>query len=283
MQNPHARWRTEHARRLAQKIILFKGVRAIVVAGSVARNYADEYSDIEIPIFWEALPDDHVRLSIVDALRARFLFTYDGPAREDQLLVNGMQVDLWHITLDRQEDVIEGVLTKNCTDLGSLNAMDTIHCCIPLYGDQIIQQWKVRAQQYPPELAKAIIREHLGALRVDQLSVFAQRNDPTGFYSELTSLQKEAFLVLLALNERYFPTFKWLYQSLETMPVKPNSIANRFRSAFATPQPAAIADTQSVLFETIHLIEDRFPEIDTALARRRLKYRRRVPAMPFDS
>jgi len=281
MQNPHARWRTEYARRLAQKIIPFAGVRAVAVAGSVARNYADEYSDIEIPIFWEALPDDDMRRSIVQALQARFLFAYDGPAREDQLLVNGMQVDLWHITLDHQEKVIEGVLTRNCTDLGSLNAMDTIRCCIPLYGDEIIQQWKVRAQQYPPDLAKAIIQEHLASFRVDQLSVFAQPNDPTGFYSELTWLQREAFLVLLALNQRYFPTFKWLYQSLERMPVQPRSIARRFRRAFATPQPTAIADTQSVLFETIHLIEDRFPEIDTALARRRLEYRRRVSEVPF--
>jgi predicted nucleotidyltransferase len=283
MQNPHARWRTAYARRLAQKIILFEGVRAVVVAGSVARNYADEYSDIEIPIFWEALPDDDVRLSIVKALQARFLFAYDGPAREDQLLVNGIQVDLWHITLDHQEDVIEGVLTRNCTDLGSLNAMDTIRCCIPLCGDEIVQQWKVRAQQYPLDLAKSIIQEHLQSFRVDQLSVFAQRNDPTGFLSELTWLQKEAFLVLLALNQRYFPTFKWLYQSLETMPLKPHSIANRFRSACATPQAAAVADTQSVLLEIVQLIEDRFPEIDTALARRRLEHRRCVPEMPFNS
>jgi len=113
MQNPHARWRTEYGRRLAQKIILFEGVRAVVVAGSVARNYADEHSDIEIPIFWEPLPDDDVRLSIVEALQARFLFAYDGPTREDQLLVNGMQVYLWHISVDHREDVIEGVLTKN--------------------------------------------------------------------------------------------------------------------------------------------------------------------------
>jgi predicted nucleotidyltransferase len=28
------------------------GIKAIVLAGSVARDYADEYSDVEIPIFW---------------------------------------------------------------------------------------------------------------------------------------------------------------------------------------------------------------------------------------
>jgi len=29
-----------------------KGIRVIIVGGSVTRGYEDEYSDIEIPIFW---------------------------------------------------------------------------------------------------------------------------------------------------------------------------------------------------------------------------------------
>jgi predicted nucleotidyltransferase len=49
MQNFHAVWRVDFAQRLVEGITPFQGVRAIVVAGSVARNYADEYSDVEIP------------------------------------------------------------------------------------------------------------------------------------------------------------------------------------------------------------------------------------------
>jgi hypothetical protein len=62
MPYPHAAWRVEFAQRLAEKIQPFQGVQAIVVAGSVALNYADEYL-------------------------------------EDQLLINGVQVDLWHVSV----------------------------------------------------------------------------------------------------------------------------------------------------------------------------------------
>ena len=54
--NPHVQWRLDVARKLAEKIRAFPGVQAIVVGGSVARDYADAYSDLELPIFWDELP-----------------------------------------------------------------------------------------------------------------------------------------------------------------------------------------------------------------------------------
>ncbi|HRE27521.1 MAG TPA: hypothetical protein PK954_12870 [Anaerolineales bacterium] len=55
MGNFHVERRLERARELAGPIARLAGVQAIVVAGSVGRGYADAYSDIEIPIFWDVL------------------------------------------------------------------------------------------------------------------------------------------------------------------------------------------------------------------------------------
>jgi predicted nucleotidyltransferase len=57
----HAKWRIDFARQLAKSLLTFDGIKAIVIAGSVACDYADEYSDVEIPIFWETLPEDATR------------------------------------------------------------------------------------------------------------------------------------------------------------------------------------------------------------------------------
>ena len=119
MPNPHAEWRTDYARRLSMRLLAFEGIEAIVVAGSVARNHADEHSDLELPIFWKTVPDDQVRASIAEALQAGFLFEYDGPSREDQLLVGGVQVDLWHIAVAHQEDSMQAVLRQHRTDLAA--------------------------------------------------------------------------------------------------------------------------------------------------------------------
>jgi predicted nucleotidyltransferase len=135
MVNPHAKWRIDFARQLAERLVTFEGVKAIVIAGSVARGYADEYSDIEIPMFWETLPDDSTRHAIVAAINGEFLFTYDGPARKDQLLIDGLQVDLWHISVAQEKEILDAVFHKHRFDLSTLNALDTIRFCIPLFGD----------------------------------------------------------------------------------------------------------------------------------------------------
>jgi predicted nucleotidyltransferase len=280
MQNPHAKWRIIFARQLAKSLVTFKGIKAIIIAGSVARGYADQYSDVEIPIFWDELPDDATRHAIVAALNASFLYAYDGPAREDQLLINGLQVDLWHISMAHQEATIKAVLVDHRLDLGSLNALDTIRSCIPLYGPEIIRAWKQRAAAYPEELAKQIIQEHLASFSTGELFILAQRENPTAFHARLSFLQQEIFLVLLALNRRYFPTFKWLYHALESMQVKPQDIAQRFRHAYEVSYSEAIADTKLMLEETLQLVERQFPQLDTAPIHRHLTYVRAAHDRP---
>ena len=280
MENPQAKWRIEFARQTARRLVTFTGIKAIVIAGSVARDYADEYSDIEIPLFWDSLPTDEIRHAIVAALQADFLYAYDGPAWEDQLLVNGVQVDLWHITVKDQAALLEAVLHDHQRDLGSLNALDTIRASIPLYGGEIVQEWKRRAREYPPELAEKIIRERLDSFGSANLFILARRDNPTAFHAQLSFLQQEIFLVLLALNRRYFPTFKWLYRALESMQFKPENIDRRFRRAYEVPCVQALADMRSIQEETLRLVEAQFPQIDTGPVHKRLDYVRAVRARP---
>jgi hypothetical protein len=274
MDNPHAHWRIERAKEFAKRMVTFENVEALVIAGSVARGYADAYSDLEIVVFWDVLPDDANRQAIVDGLQGHFLFAYDGPAREDQLLIDGLQVDLWHITVSHQEATMDLVLKQYQSDLGSLNAMDTIRSCIPLFGEKLVRNWKIKAAQYPEQLIEKIVCEHLASFRVDYLTMFYQRKDPTGFYSQLSFLQQEAFLVLLALNQNYFPTFKWIYESLDGMHLKPEDAGDRFRKAFDVPPDTAISDTRQMLEEVLQLVEQRLPYLNTELVHRSLGYTR---------
>jgi hypothetical protein len=90
----------------------------------------------------------------------------------------------------------------------------------------------------------------------------------------MTFLQQEVFLILLALNQMYFPTFKWLYQTLESMQVKPENIGHRFRQAFKASCEEAITDTELILKETLCLVRKQFPQIETAPIYGRLSYKR---------
>lgn len=280
--NPHTQWRLDVARQLAEQIRAFPGVQAIVVGGSVARGYADAYSDLELPIFWDKLPPDETRLALVAALHGEFLHGYDGPALEDQLLIDGFQVDLWHNTVAAEDDVFKAVLEEHNMGFGDSNFMDTIRACIPLYGEAIIQQWKQQAALYPEALALKNIQQHITAFNAAQLIVVAYRDNPTVFYTTISQLQEAIFLVLLALNRLYFPTYKWMYQVLATMSIKPVDVERRFRQAFRVPYDDAVQDTTRLLHETLALVNHHFPHLDTTAVARRLAYTRAAYTEPAE-
>ena len=279
-ENPHLGWRLEIARQVAARLRRHEGIQAIVVGGSVARGYADAYSDLEMPLFWEALPGDALRQGIATDLGATYLYGYDGPAQEDQLLIGGFQVDFWHNTVADEERVLDEVLCGYDTDLGSSNFLDTVRTCIPLYGEAIIARWKARARAYPDELAARAIEEAIARLDRGHLEIHAARGNPTMAYAAIAALQQQLFLILLALNRAYYPSFKWLYRSLEGMPVKPAEVEARFRRAYTAPIEAAIDDTLAVIDETLALVEAHYPQIDTAPARVRLATLRRAYGRP---
>jgi hypothetical protein len=278
--NPHAQWRLALAETISRRIAVFEGVEAIVVGGSVARGYADEYSDLEIPVFWETLPGDAVRQAVIADLGADLLYPYRGPALEDNLLIRGFQVDLWHNTVADEDKVIDAVLTGYSTDLGDSNFMDTLRSCIPLYGHAIIAGWKARAQIYPGPLAIRTIEAVLTALDVRQLALHARRDNPTLLYGSFCELQQQLFLVLLALNRAYFPTFKWLYRTLETLPIQPTATAQRLRLIFRAPPGIAIDQMLRLIHETLELVERYEPTLPTAATRHKLTQARPAQYLP---
>jgi len=268
--NWHSKWRLELAEAIGHRLRQFEGIQAIVVGGSVARGYADRYSDLEMPLFWDQHPPDSVRKVIASDLHADFLYEYNGPSREDNLLIKGFQVDLWHNTVSDEERVIDDVLTRFDTDLGSSNFMDTVRSCIPMYGEAIINRWQKRAQHYPDELAVRNIEDNIAYFEDGHLEIHSKRDNPTLVYGLISELQERVFLVLLALNREYFPSFKWMYRSLERMRIKPSNVEVRFREAFSRPQDEAVRDTFHMIEETLSLVKKSYPQVDTASVRRKL-------------
>jgi hypothetical protein len=158
--------------------------------------------------------------------------------------------------------------------------MDTVRACIPLYGDEIVRRWKQRARDYPDELAVRNIVENVAHLEIGHLEVHAWRENPTMVYSTISELQKRVFMILLALNKEYYPTFKWMYPAMSKMGVKPRSVERRFREAFHCPQGEAILDTYAMVEETLSLVDERYPQVDTAAIRAMLSLPRRAYDVP---
>ena len=101
-------------------------------------------------------------------------------------------------------------------------------------------------------------------------------------YGTIGALQQEVFNILLALNREYFPTYKWMYRTLERMAVVPSDVGWRFRQAYARSQDEAICDTLAVVAETLDLVEQHMPQVDTSRARKRFSVPQRAYERPVE-
>ncbi|MEA4908497.1 MAG: hypothetical protein VB089_12795 [Anaerolineaceae bacterium] len=279
--SPQTLWRIRFARQVAAQLNPLPGLQAMAIGGSVARGYADAYSDLEIMFFWEEQPADDMRQSIARRLGARYLYDFQRQAREDNLLIDRFQLDLWHNTVKAEEKIIQNVVERFDTDLSSLNFLDTLQACIPLYGESLLQRWKNSASVYPPGLAVKLITQVLDSFDDLQLYLHALRENPTRFYQSLANVQEKIFLILLALNRRYYPTLKWMYPVLSSLAIKPGQVERRMRRAFQVLPVQAASETTPLLIETLDLVEYCFPQIECSALRRRLDAQRQPHTGPI--
>jgi hypothetical protein len=265
--NPHARWRLEFAHSLSSRLRHYAGIDAIVVAGSVARGYTDAYSDLELILYWAKAPGLDLQEAIVADLKAGHRYPAIDPGHQSALVVDGFPVDLWHKTAAEHGAVIDTVLKEHSIDLHASNVMDTIRTCIPLFGAEVVQPLKERAAAYPEELAVRFLQTYLPHFHLRQLNLAAHRENPTAYYSILSAIQSSLFLSLLALNQSYFPTFKWIYPRLAELPRLPQQAGARLRQILSDEPLRAAAQLRTLLTETLGMVEAAYPHLDTAYPR----------------
>ena len=260
--NDHSRWRLELAHDINARLLHFAGIRAVVVGGSVARGFSDALSDLEILLFWDDAPRADVRREIATELRAKFRYPEADPGYESAFLIRGVPVDIWHLTVAGEEAAMAVVLREHSIDLDESNVLDTVRAGIPLRGHDLVRGWKDRVRAYPDELAICFLQAYLPHFHLRQLNLAARRDNPTAYYHTLSDIQCSLFLILLAMNRSYFPTYKWMYQTLDRLPVDPPQLVPRLRQMFHAPPSQAAAQLRDVLAETLVIAEARFPDLD---------------------
>jgi len=265
--NSHAQWRLEFAQTLSTHLQQFADFQVIAALGSVARGYSDAYSDLELLLVWKELPNPAQQSVLLQALHAEHRYPAFDPGYQSAFRIQGIPVDLWHTTIAQEEAVIHAVLHDLSLDLVANNRLDTLCSCIPLYGAAQVAEWKTRIQAYPRELALRFTQAYVRHFHLRQLNLAAHRDNPTTFYHTLSDIHCSLFLVLLALNTSYFPTFKWMYPALRRMPSTPLQIAERLQSMFYEPPLQAAAQLRAILSETLDMVERAYPQLDTSYPR----------------
>ncbi|MEM7164551.1 MAG: nucleotidyltransferase domain-containing protein [Planctomycetota bacterium] len=275
-------WRKQAAARLTSSLRNTPQIGAVILGGSVARGWADSYSDLELGVFWTQPPKDEVRLRLLSETRPERIGgfrAFDPSPRaatgtEDNLLVHGFQVDLCHHLIDRVDDWITNVVSEADTSLEKQTLVSTIQHAQPLHNETWLTERQAQVADYPDQLAKETLRQNYPFFFQKHMEYFIARDEVTLFYNYLTGLQKRIFTTIVALNRRYFAGFKRMARQVESMERTPSEMIERFERCYGNSIADAWTSTEALVSEVVELATAVHPDVDSKRPREQA-YRRK--------
>lgn len=281
---------TDHLRGMASRIASAYSsdpkCRAILLTGSAAEGLSDFFSDLDLILYYDELPTQEQ----LDALRQRNgggdRLWVIGDAAEGALFegypIGGVECQCGHVTIARWEHDMAEVLERHTVETPLHKALDGLLHGIPLHGEALIRAWQERVAAFPPELAEAMVRHYLSFFPLWALQGrLGPRDAALWIVQELTTTAYHLLGVLAGLNRRYFTTFQFkrMRRFVDGLSIAPANLAERIEG-LVLGDPLGAGDSLAALVdETLGLVEQHMPQVDTTAARSRLT-RRAQPWRP---
>ena len=276
--NYESQWRLDLAQKIAPLYSAYPNVRAITVAGSVGRGWADEWSDIELTVYWNAPPTDAERMAPIEKLGGSVLeyFPFEPDEWEESYLLGDVKMELNHYLVPTIEQCIQDVMEQFDPTIYKQLRLAEIQGSIPLYRGELVEQWRTHIADYPDELARRIIKGDIEFGGWNGVEMMFARGDLLLAYDLLVKVQKQVMTVLLALNRTYIghPRGKWLQHFADGMQYKPARLAERMLYTLRAGSEEGVREMDGVIEETFALVEQQFPEMDLTEAKRDARFRR---------
>ena len=278
-----SRWRYALAQQIASHSHAHPKVAAVLVEGSVARDYADRSSDLDLAVFWAEPPTTQERRDIV--IRAGERDRHPWPSHreavgwETRTVREGVVIDVRHTTVAATEGIMAAVLEHADPRLDKQQHLAALRSALPLVNPPLITRWQQQAAAYPHALAVAMVRTHLRFRPAWEQEQLAKRHDVLVLYDSLWAAQKQLLLVLLGLNRLYYPGWLWLDRLIDQLQVTPPQLSPRLKQLFAivSIDPlAAVYQLHDLIEETFRLVDTHLGEVDTHAARERFQGERRT-------
>ena len=267
----------ERLRNLAESLVALElehtAPAAALLTGSVSTGEADEYSDVDLILYFaDALPDD----AAIEAVRAAGGggdAIPIGPRTElayaIQFPVERVQVQLAHETLASVEADIAKVLDELEVDTPLQKALEGLHTGLALHGAETIERFRTRAA-YSEDLQRAMIETFWRFSPLWYVADQLERRDAVVWRYEVMAQSAYNILgVLAGLNRVWFTTFqlKRMRKLIASFELAPPRLAERLEALFDPDAKAAVAGLERLVGETRELVRERFPDLELPLPR----------------
>lgn len=269
--NEPSQWRIEITRKIAPVYAAHPQVEAAFLLGSVARGYADDYSDVEMALIWAQPPAADELQSLAQSAGAQQYelgrYEESRQAWADQFYFEGMKIETahWsHQTIDNiVSDVVERYdVSQNWLIFEKQATASALQHAVVLYGDNIIMGWQNRLTPYPEALAVAMVQKHLHFNPFGSQEMLAARNEIPLLYENHCAIIRRLLNLLCGLNRIYHPGFKWTRYLVDNMTIKPPQLFTRLESVFHKDSVSGTQELRQLIEETFDLVEEHLPQID---------------------
>jgi hypothetical protein len=239
---------------------------------SVAKGYADQYSDIEVTFLVDKVAEPIAYENWLRSVGAQVdpvTFAWGGGYTTKSWL-NGVFIEAAWRPMDALNAIVEKVSQAATTDHWRLvDAWHLVHA-VPLRAGPQLSAWQKRLSFYPEELVPKLIADatrHLAEPHWYPLSLItafplALRDVPMLLSGELTWAIERTLRILFAFNRQWEPDYKWLKYEDRRLASKPADLVARVNNVFMLPNLRDRVQTcLQLLLETLTLLS---PEFDVA-------------------
>ncbi|WP_434399857.1 DUF4037 domain-containing protein [Planococcus sp. 11815] len=261
----------------AEQYAQIPNIEAVMLVGSVSRGWQDEFSGIELLIFWRETPSDEERQQTIRQLGGELLefHPYEEQEWAETYTVNGVKFEISSFLTGTIRQTIHQVTRELDVDPDKQCIAAAVQYGIPLYGETTIEQLKKQVEHYPLELQEAVINYYSDfGSRWNNREALVHRKDWLMFYKVVVSVQTNIMGLLFGLNRQFIPhpALKWQRNSLALMDIKPKNCAARLESVFFQEPSDAVKELEALIGEIFGLIRQELPHIDLSEATRKASF-----------
>jgi hypothetical protein len=250
-------------------------VACAAITGSSAEGHSDEFSDLDMTVYYDALPPEAQIRAVRETVGGGpLIWTMGDPNDGDfaeAFRVREIEVQIGHITVSRWEAEIERTLRGEEPASPQHKAMSGTLVSTAVFGEPLLQRWQSQLREYPDVLAVAMVKHHLKFFGVWAVYERLARRDANLWIRQ--SMVESSFNILGALaglNRKYFTSFQFkrMRAFVDSLDLAPTSLSNRLDALWTSDLRSALTDLRALVLETTELIEREMPTIDTTAARK---------------
>ena len=265
-------WRRELTRELIGPYAARPGLEMALLGGSPARGLSDEYSDLDVVLYWKKLDAKWIKTRPLEKLGCKTITVLDMPEHQAALEIytlQGLIVEIGHGTIASLKKEIAETTKNFQVSPPTISAIGGFLDALPLAGRERYRAVRATVPPYPRALAKKVIEQNLGffwksCLKNQGLS----RGEIMFVYDGMSAMLKRAFNILAALNGLYVWAGepRWIEHWSERMKLCPPDLWPRIERMYLGPPAKALADLDRLLAEVLELVATHMPEVNMSRA-----------------